>query len=490
MSTASVTATDRLDRRARTIALTLMIGGIMAVLDVTITNVAIGRLSQSMDASLSTIQWVATGYTLALATVIPVASWAIARFGARRTYLAALGTFVAGSLLTGLAWNVESLIAFRVLQGLGGGLLNPVSMTIVLRAAHPSQRGRIMSILGIPILIAPVLGPTVGGWLVDEASWRWIFFLNVPLGIVALLLAGRVLDRDDGTERPALDLPGLLMLSPGLAAVVYGLSRAGEHGTVAASDVVVPVAAGAALVAAFVRRALSRPSPLLELRILRLRPMASGVSTMALFAAAYFGSMFLVPLYYQVVRGESAAASGALGIPQAIATGVALQVASRLVDRVSPGRVVGVGIALATIGYASFAAAVGAETPYWVLILALTVGGLGVGGTMMPTMTTATRHLDSADLPAGTTLLNIGSQVAVSFGTAAASVLLGTALESRVPGAIRTGVGDVYGLGADARRAIAAPMADAFQSTLTLTVALMVAAFAVATLFLPRGKPS
>ena len=171
------------------VAWVVVLGAIMSILDVTVVNVAINTLAAEFDTTLPTIQWVATGYTLALATVIPLTGWAADRFGTKRLYLISIILFVAGSVLSGLAWSSGSLIFFRVLQGFGGGMLMPLGMTILTRAAGPQRVGRVMAVIGVPMLLGPIFGPILGGWLVDDFSWRWIFFINVPIGAGALFLA-------------------------------------------------------------------------------------------------------------------------------------------------------------------------------------------------------------------------------------------------------------------------------------------------------------
>ncbi|MGH2931149.1 MAG: MFS transporter, partial [Solirubrobacteraceae bacterium] len=176
-----------IDRALLAVGGVVILGAIMSILDVTVVNVAINKLAIAFSAPLSTIQWVATGYTLALAAVIPLSAWASDRFGAKRVYGIAIVLFVLGSAATGLAWSTGSLITFRILQGLGGGMIMPAGMTILTRAAGPQRLGRIMSIIGIPMLLGPILGPILGGFLVDQVSWRWIFYINVPIGIVAVI---------------------------------------------------------------------------------------------------------------------------------------------------------------------------------------------------------------------------------------------------------------------------------------------------------------
>src|SRR5277367_2150332 len=187
---------EALDRATVIVAGVVVLGAVMSILDSTVVNVAIDHLAVVFHSSLTTIQWVVTGYTLALATVIPISGWASDRFGTKRIYLTSLVLFTLGSVLSGLAWSATSLIGFRILQGLGGGMIMPSVMTIITQKAGPQRMGRVMGILGVPMLIAPLLGPILGGWLVDDVSWRWIFFINVPIGIVAIVLAFIVLDRD------------------------------------------------------------------------------------------------------------------------------------------------------------------------------------------------------------------------------------------------------------------------------------------------------
>ncbi|MFG3345461.1 DHA2 family efflux MFS transporter permease subunit [Streptomyces sp. NPDC048018] len=409
----------------------VVLGTVMAVLDMTIVNVALRSLAEAFQAPLSTIQWTATAYTLALAAVIPTSAWAIGRFGARRTYLTALALFTLGSLLAALAWDAPSLIAFRAVQGLGGGLLMPVGMTMTMRAADPARMGRAMSVGGLPVLVGPVIGPALGGWLVDAASWHWIFLVNLPLGALTLALAGRLLPADApraDAAAPRLDVPGLLMLSPGLALLLYGLARGGAGGDWSGPGVLLPTAGGLLLVAGFVRRALTAREPLLDLRLLRDRTFTAGVVTLALFTCGYFGSMLLGPVYWQAVRGWSASAAGLLGTPVGLAVGLTMQVAARRIDTASPRRLVPAGVALAAVGMGLSALQTGIpDVAPWRVTGAAMVMGVGAGMVLMPTMTTASRDLPRERMAAAGTALSINSQVGASAGTALGSVVLGAA---------------------------------------------------------------
>src|SRR5918997_3249735 len=230
MSSPTGASNEGLDRRLLAIASVVVLGAIMSILDTTVVNVAINTLSRDFETDLATIQWIVTGYTLALATVIPVTGWAADRFGTKRLYILAIALFVGGSALCGLAWSAGSLIFFRVLQGLGGGMLMPAGMTILTRAAGPQRVGRVMAIIGVPMLLGPILGPILGGWLVDDVSWRWIFFINIPIGVVALYLAATILPKDQPSGTEKLDVLGLALLSPGLALFIYGLAESSSAG--------------------------------------------------------------------------------------------------------------------------------------------------------------------------------------------------------------------------------------------------------------------
>src|ERR671926_331907 len=262
------TATQQgLDRKLLAVAGVVVLGAVMSILDTTVVNVAINTLSRDFHTSLSTIQWIVTGYTLALATVIPLTGWGAERFGTKRLYMLSIALFITGSALSGMAWAATSLIFFRVLQGLGGGMLMPAGMTILTRAAGPQRVGRVMSIIGVPMLLGPIVGPILGGWLVDDVSWRWIFFINIPIGIAALTMSLKVLPKDEPQAHERFDALGLALLSPGLALFIYGLAQSSSGGGFGSSDVLLPGLAGVVLLAAFVWHALRASQPLSDVRL-------------------------------------------------------------------------------------------------------------------------------------------------------------------------------------------------------------------------------
>src|SRR5215204_5886434 len=433
---------DKLDRGVLLIASVVVLGAIMSILDVTVVNVAINTLAKEFDSPLSTIQWVSTGYTLALATVIPLTGWAADRFGTKRLYMTSIALFVAGSVLSGLAWSAGSIIFFRVLQGFGGGMLMPLGMTILTRAAGPQRVGRVMAVIGVPMLLGPIFGPILGGWLVDDFSWRWIFFINVPIAAGALLLATRVLPRDVPEPAHRLDWLGLALLSPGLAAVIYGLAQSGSEGGFGSAKVLVPVAVGAIALALFVGHALRTTDALIDLRLFENRTFTVSSITLTLVIISVFGGMLLLPLYLQAVRGESAMDTGLLLAPQGFGAMIAMPIAGRLTDRTGVGRIVPVGLILVALSFLGLTQLEG-DTSYWAFGGLLFVMGLGMGATMMPTFSGAMQTLRRAAIARASTTLNINQQVSASIGTAVLSVLLANAIAERLPGrGAGGGIGD------------------------------------------------
>jgi EmrB/QacA subfamily drug resistance transporter len=472
-------ATDPLPREVWITAGVVVLGVIMSILDTTIVNVALETLSRDLKAPLSTIQWTSTGYLLALATVIPLTGWMSERYGSKRIWMISVALFGLGSVLCGLAWDAGSLILFRVLQGFGGGMIMPVGMSVLTQTAGPTRVGRVMSVIGVPMLLGPVLGPVIGGLIVDNASWRWIFYVNVPIVLVALVAARRLLQADSGRASDrggALDWRGLLLLSPGLGGIVFGLSELETQGGIGHPLAYGPMLAGVVLVALFVRHALRARRPLIDIRLFGSPAFSAAAATTFLVGAALFGAMIILPLYYQVARGQSPLHAGLLMAPQGLGAAMVMPLAGRLTDRVGGGRVAVVGIVLATLGTLPFLF-VGANTPYGLLAGTLVVRGFGLAGTMMPAMAAAYAVLDRAAVPRATSALNVLQRVGGSMGTAVLAVVLQHQIGANLPaGAGGGGGAAVQRLPDDVRRTVAAPLADAFAHTFTWAVALTVVA--------------
>src|ERR671936_1024608 len=352
------------------LAAVVVLGTIMTILDATIVNVALATLGRDFETSIATIQWVATVYLLAFASVIPLTGWASERFGAKRVWLASLGVFMLGSLLSGLAWSIGSLIAFRAVQGLGAGMILPLGQTILAQAAGPQRIGRVMSIIGVPMLLAPIFGPVIGGALVGGASWRWIFFINLPVGAAAFALALRLLPEVEPSRHARLDLLGLPLLSGGITAFVYGLSEVGSRGRVGDAVPLLAVLGGLALVTLFVWHALRTERPLMDVRLFGERGFATAAATNLVLGIALFGMLILLPLYFQIVRGASPLETGLLMVPQGLGAALAMPIAGALTDKVGARRVVPAGVLVALIGVVAYTQ-VAADSPYWYLAGAL-----------------------------------------------------------------------------------------------------------------------
>jgi EmrB/QacA subfamily drug resistance transporter len=476
------------DKALISVSAVVVLGTFMSILDTTIVNVAINTLSRDFNTDLATIQWVSTGYMLALATVIPLTGWAADRFGTKRLYMISIGLFLAGSILSGLAWSAGSLIAFRVLQGLGGGMIMPAGMTILSQAAGPQRMGRVMGVVGVPMLMGPIIGPILGGWLVDDVSWRWIFYVNIPVGAVALVAASRLLPRDRPAAHERLDTLGLLLLSPGLAAFVYGLAETSSSGGLGATKAWLPMVVGAALIGSFISHAARHAWPLIDVKLFKNRTMSASSLTTFSFALAMFGAMFLLPLYYQVVREKSALDAGLLLAPQGVGAAMMMPIAGKLTDEIGPGKIVLGGLSLLLLGMLGFTQ-VGADTSFWYLGGSQFLMGLGMGAAMMPAMSAAYQTLQRQQVARATTALNIIQRVGGSIGTAFLSVILTHQLASRLPsGGGEQGLGAVRSIPPAAREQLTPKLAEAFGHTFWFAAGVLLLAFIPASL-LPRSKP-
>jgi EmrB/QacA subfamily drug resistance transporter len=475
-----------IDKALLMVAGVVILGVVMSILDTTVVNVAINTLADRFHTTLPTIQWVATGYTLALATVIPLSGWISDRFGTKRLYMTSIALFVVGSSLSGLAWSSGTIIFFRVLQGLGGGMIMPAGMTIMTRAAGPQRIGRVMAIMGVPMLLAPIFGPILGGYLVTDASWRWIFFINLPIGVVALICALRVLPKDVASHEQKLDLVDLVLLSPGLALFIYGLAESNSSGGFSSGKVLIPIVAGIALMATFVWHALRARDPLIDLRLFKSRVFSTSSLTLVLFVIAVFGSFLLLPLYFQAVRGESALQSGLLLAPQGLGSMIAMPIAGILSDKTGSGRIVPFGL-LVVIAAVLWLTQIGAHTSYVLICVDLFVFGVGMGFGMMPVFSGALQSLSGAAVARANTALNIFQQAGASIGTAVLSVLLAHEISVELGGG-HGSIGSAARLSAAARAHIAGPMAAAWGKTFWYALGLLVIAL-LASLLLPKSKP-
>ncbi|MEV0841961.1 DHA2 family efflux MFS transporter permease subunit [Actinocatenispora sera] len=456
----------RIDRALLRLMGVLLVGASVALLDTTIVAVAIADLTKAFDTTVRAAQWATTAYLLAMAAAIPMMGWLTDRWGARRVWLATLLLFLVGSMLCGLAWSIESLIAFRVVQGLGGGLILPLVQAMLARAAGPRRMGRVMGLIGIPGQLAPILGPVLGGIILGSLGWRWIFLVNAPLCLLALALAFRHL-HPALVQRPgALDGIGALLMVPATVAILAGLSLIGDLLAVP----IVLLAGGAVLQVGFVLHAVRRGDrALLDLRLFRYPSFSVATVMMFLSGACLYGPMLLMPLFYQQARGLPVAEVGWLLAPQGLGLMAGLWVAGRYADLAGPRIVALTGTVLAGSGLGTFVFADGASLT--VLSAALVALGAGLGGIGVAVSATSYRDVEPASIPRATSLLTVVQRVGASFGTVVVALILNRYL------ATLDGPGSSSGIDA------------AFERTFAWTLGFLGVALVIVP-FLPAGPPA
>ncbi len=399
-----------------------IVGSFMVMLDTTVVNIALPRIITVFGADVHSSQYVLTFYMLALAIVMPATGYLTDTFGTKRIYLLSMLFFTAGSFLCSAAWNVPSLVVFRIMQGLGGGMLMPLSMTIIFKTVPPEERGTVMGVFGLPMLLGPVLGPTLGGYLVEYVDWRFIFTLNLPVGALGLLLGATLLRETERRSDLKLDVRGFLFSGTGFASLLYALSEAPTEGW---DDpfIVGLLTLGGVCLLAWLWTELTVDQPLVELRVFK-----SGTYSLATFinfiiTTGLFSSMFLLPIFFQNFRGLGAMETGLLMMPQALASTLTMPLSGNLYDRFGPRPVVVVG--LAGLAFSTWELSfLNLDTPNADVTRVLIERGLSMGLTMMPIMTVAMSSIPPQLIARSSSLTNVLRQVFGSFGTAIFATLL------------------------------------------------------------------
>ncbi len=422
-------AAGKLDPAVVKTALILIVGAMAVIFDTTIVSVALHTLSVKLHTPVTTIQWVTTGYLLALGIAVPLSAWSLQRFGGKRLWIFSLAVFLVGSVGSSLAWDVGSLIGWRVVQGIGGGLMLPLMTTLIFQAAGGKSLGRLVTYVALPALLGPILGPLIGGAILTHLSWRFMFWVNVPFCVIGILLAWRYLNIDAPVRpaaaagRPRLDVPGLLLIAPGTSIVLLGLANAGTAAGFAHPDVIIPLIAGVALLATFAVYALRASQPLVEVRLLARRPVASSSAVLFFSGFSLYGAMLLMPLYYQDVRGTTALAAGVMLVPQGIGSVLSRTVAGSNIDRFGSRAIALAGFVVVAAATIPFALA-GPHTSEWLLAVWMIIRGFGLGAVTMPVMVAGYIGLDKQQIPHSSVLTRTAQQIGGSFGTAVLAVIL------------------------------------------------------------------
>ena len=410
------------------VMLAVTLGMFMSLLDSTIVNVAIPQLQRVFGADLEHIQWVTTIYMITQAAVIPTAPFLTRRLGSKRAYTWSLGAFLVGSVLCGLAWSLPSLIVFRLLQGIGGGTLLPLVMTLLYQAFPVHERGRAVSVMGVPLMVAPLLGPALGGLLVSYWGWPWAFFINIPLGLVALGIAQRFLEPGIATRNARFDGLGFLTAAAGSVGLLYGVTAVTEQPGPLSLGLLGAGSLALVLFAVIERyRARRGYAVLLDLRRFTDPTfLLSNVSNI-LVAFTRFGIIFLIPVYLQVLRQHSAAEAGSMMSVQALATLVTLFVIGRVADRVGPRTVALTGLALLA-GGSALLMTLSLTTPLEVILAIFVVMGCAFAMTQqlpVAAMSNIDRY-ENTEIANGSTLVSVLQATAAPLGVAMLSSLVHT----------------------------------------------------------------
>jgi MFS transporter, DHA2 family, multidrug resistance protein len=416
---------DKLDAGVLRITGGCALARMMWVLDLTLVAVAQRTFIVKFESNQTVVAWTLTAFALALVTAIPLAGWAADRFGTKRLFMGSVLAFMLGSLLCATAPNIVLLIAFRVMQGFACGIFIPLNYTILTRAAGPRRVGRLIALMMIPTLLGPVCGPILGGWLIDSFGWQWIFLINVPIGVTAVALAGIVFPKDHSSASAAFDFVGMLLLSPGLAIFLLGVSAIPGRGTVTDTHVWLPVSIGLVLITGFVFHALHRTAhPLIDLRLLKNRVVRLANMGDFLVYVSFTGAVLLLPSSFQQVFHQSPLQSGLSAAPLGIGALLTTPIAGRFVDKRGPAMVVLTGLTLSALGLGTFAYGVFVHAPYApILLMGLIIAGFGMGSTVVPMSAAVMRVLRSDQVARGSTMLNVNLQVAASVGAALSSVV-------------------------------------------------------------------
>ncbi|MFF3378937.1 DHA2 family efflux MFS transporter permease subunit [Streptomyces sp. NPDC002680] len=409
----------------------VLLGGMLGILNSTMVAVAIDPLSKEFDASITTVGWASTGFLLAVTATIPFTSWAVDRFGSKRMWIIGLSLFLFGSLLSALAWNAESLIGFRVLQGVAAGVLDPLVLVLLARGAGPARAGRVMGLMGVVLSLGPVLGPVAGGAILEGMSWRWMFLLSLPVGLVALVLAVRIVPADPprGSEESQmrLDVLGLALLGPGFAVLVLALSQSADRGAFTVWQVLLPLIVGVVALIWYAVHALGvrRVPPLIDLRLFKNTSFTASVTVMTLSGLATFASLFALPLYYQQLQGHGTLAAGLLVTPVGLGAALAMPLAGTLSDKIGSRFLAQAGAVVAALGGLFLASVSATANEVWPSLAAL-VMGLGLGFVGAPTMGSLYRTLPMHLVPQGSSVLYMLNQLGAGIGIALVTVILKT----------------------------------------------------------------
>jgi EmrB/QacA subfamily drug resistance transporter len=414
-------ATPRLNQKV-VVAVVYVSAMLLNSLDATIINVALSTLAREFDVSPAAIESVVIGYLVSLAVFIPVSGWIGDRFGTKRTFLVALAVFTAASLISGFAQTLPQLVMFRILQGVGGGMLTPVGMAMLYRAFPPHERIGVGRILMFATILGPALGPIIGGFILENWEWPWIFFVKVPVGLAALAFGLLFLDEQRQENAGGFDVPGFLLGGVGFASLMYALSEGPQRGW-AEPLIVAPLLVGIAGVALFVWVELRQQEPMIQLRLLENRLFRTTLLVSFFGSAAFIGVLFLVPLFLQEALGLSPLETGITTAPEAIGVVVSTQLVARIYHRVGPRRLMASGLIVVTLSILLMTL-ISEGTSLWTIRLLMFLLGSGMAFLFLPNQAASLATISVRDTGRATTMANVQRQLGSAIGVALLSSVL------------------------------------------------------------------
>ncbi|HEY4046066.1 MAG TPA: DHA2 family efflux MFS transporter permease subunit [Acidobacteriaceae bacterium] len=465
---------EKLDPRVWRVAGVAALGPLITNIDSTVVNVSLSALGQDLHAPLTTLQWVITGYLLALALMLPLSGWLVDRCGAKRVYLGCFSAFTLASLLCGISSSAQLLIAARVLQGMAGGLLAPMAQMMVAREA-PHHIARVMSVMVIPVILGPIFGPSLAGLILQRASWHWIFFINLPIGLFAVLLAAWILPPDTtGKRRRSFDILGFLLISPGLVLLLYGLEALSSDPAAQSRNILLLIAS-LTLLAAFGRHAIRRgPAALVDLQLFRDPSFRASASTQFLVNGLSLGSQMLIPLYLLTVLHLSPSRVGLLLASGGIGALCAYPWMGTITERFGSRRVSASGALIALLASLALAVVPPSSLAEWLICFILFVRTFGMSSISIPSISAAYFSLPKAAVPVATTAMNIVQRIGGPVATTVIAIFLHRGVATHIS------TGNLHAAG---------PEASTFTATLWLLFAWNTLTFLAALRLPMRATP-
>lgn len=414
---------DKKEERYMWLALAVVIvGTFMSVLDTSIVNVAIPKMMTVFGSSTDQIEWVVTGYMLTMSIIIPLTGYLGDRFGLKKLYIFAMSVFTIGSALCGLATSTEVMIAARIVQAIGGGMIMPVGMSMIYQLVPREKTGLALGIWGISAMAAPAIGPTLSGYIVEYMDWRLIFTINIPVGIIGVTLAFILLRETEVKPDKKFDYFGAITCAIGLFALLLGLNQGNSKGWTSIYEIILFIIAAIALVS-FVFIELNVKEPLLDLKVLKIFPFTLSLCISAITTVGMYGALFLIPIYIQNIRGYTPMQSGMISLPSAIVTGIMMPISGRIFDKFGAKWITVIGTII--LGAASFGLSkLSLDTAYITIVIIMMVRGIGMGMAMMPAQTSGMNAVPKHLISRATALNNTMRQISGSFGIAILTMVL------------------------------------------------------------------